>query len=55
MRGRLAQVVGVGLEREAQQGDRLSRSLPEMMLELGHHAALLQVVDLQHRVSSWKW
>ena len=48
-RGRLAHVVGVRLEREAEQRDALADERAEVLLELGDHAALLELVDLDHR------
>src|SRR3954470_6436322 len=49
-RGRLAHVVGVGLEGQAEQGDLATHQRAEVLLELGHDTALLQLVDLDDRV-----
>ena len=48
-RGGLAHVVGVGLERQPQQGHGLAHQrTAEMPLELAYHPALLQLVYLDH-------
>src|SRR4051812_15847874 len=49
-RGRLAHVVGVRLEREAEQRDVLADERAEMLLELADDAALLELVDLDDGV-----
>ena len=49
-RGRLAHVVGVRLEREPEQRDLLADQRAEVLLQLRHHAPLLQLVDLDDRV-----
>ena len=48
-RGRLAHVVGVRLEGEPEQRDPLAHERAEVLLELGDHAPLLQLVDLDDR------
>src|SRR3954452_2897998 len=45
-RGRLAHVVGVGLEREPEQRDLAPDERPEVLLELGDDPPLLQLVNL---------
>src|SRR3954471_5735574 len=45
-RRRLAHVVGVRLERQAEQGDLTPDERTEMLLELGDDAPLLELVDL---------
>ena len=52
--GRFAQVVGVRLEGESQQGDVLAAQAAQTLLELADHAPLLQVVDLDHGVQELK-
>ena len=47
---RLADVVGVRLERDPEQGDRLAAEAAELLLELPDHAPLLQLVHLDHGV-----
>ena len=49
-RGCLAQVVGVRLEGQSKQGDRLPAQLAEVLLELPDHPPLLELVHLDHRV-----
>src|SRR5438046_3188564 len=49
-RRRLAQVVGVRLEREAEERDRLPAQLAEVLFELSDHAPLLELVHLDHGV-----
>ena len=49
-RGRLAQIVGLGLEGEPEQRDVRVAQRPEALLELGDDAPLLQRVDLDHGV-----
>ena len=47
---RLAHVVGVRLEREPEQRDRLAAQAAEVLLQLPDHAPLLQLVHLDHGV-----
>src|SRR3954447_140128 len=49
-RGRLAHVVGVRLERQAEQRDALADERAEVLLQLADHAPLLELVDLDDRV-----
>jgi hypothetical protein len=44
--GGLADVVGMGLESNAEKGDLLARERPEVLLELPDGAPLLELVDL---------
>ena len=46
---RLPHVVGVRLEREPEERDLLADQRAQVLLELLHHAPLLQLVDLDHR------
>ena len=47
---RLAHVVGVRLEGEPEQDDGLAAQRPEVAVQLADHPALLELVDLDHRV-----
>ena len=48
-RGRLPHVVSVRLEGQSEQSDLPPHERPQVLLELRHHAALLKLVDLDHR------
>ncbi len=44
-----------GLEGQAEHRHPLAGQVAEVPLQLADDAALLQLVDLDHGVSSWKW